>query len=315
MPVRRQGLGVSSAEQCGRRFVVSGEGKGAVSVEELRSEDLEELVQELAEESGAPDAIPQRVRVCPKCGKHNPESAWHCSECSQTLSIETLTDKGAAKSPAAAKTLAPSELILLQGDKFARTSSAAVKLGEWVGLKVDEMMLATAFLAVEQSGAVQLEVRKQEALFGLLRVDKLYVVPGEHDVSWPAHSFESRLQPLARGLQSRGDKGSNHVSEIVSQWLGGEYSSPWEEVGNRVSDGLVSRGLLQKERESGLKGLLFGSSYLLPAETAALATQQSLEPIRELLVTCRRTRPEVWRLLIVGIDSGVGKCREPPDWD
>ena len=68
---------------------------------ELRPEDLEELVQEMAEGSGAPDATPQRVRVCPKCGKHNLEDAWHCSECGTVLSIDTLTDEDAAESAAA----------------------------------------------------------------------------------------------------------------------------------------------------------------------------------------------------------------------
>ena len=86
-------------------------------------------------------------------------------------------------------------------------------------------------------------------------------------------------------------------------------------MGNRVRAGLVSRGLLQKERKSGLKGLFAGASYVLPSETAAMATQQSLVPVRELLVMCRRTRPEVWRLLIEGINKGIGKCKEHADWD
>lgn len=32
------------------------------------------------------------VRVCPKCGKHNLENAWHCTDCGETLSLKTLTD-------------------------------------------------------------------------------------------------------------------------------------------------------------------------------------------------------------------------------
>ena len=78
---------------------------------------------------------------------------------------------------------------------------------------------------------------------------------------------------------------------------------------------MVSRGLLQEERKPGLKGLVAGESYVLPARTAALATQQSLEPVEQLLETCRRTRPEVWRLLIEGINKGIGKCEEQWDWD
>lgn len=33
-----------------------------------------------------------KVRVCPNCGKHNPDNAWNCQECGATLSIDTLTD-------------------------------------------------------------------------------------------------------------------------------------------------------------------------------------------------------------------------------
>ncbi len=33
-----------------------------------------------------------KVRLCPKCGKHNPESDWVCSNCGETLSVNTLND-------------------------------------------------------------------------------------------------------------------------------------------------------------------------------------------------------------------------------
>ena len=33
-----------------------------------------------------------KVRVCPKCGKHNLEDAWLCIECGETLSLNTLTE-------------------------------------------------------------------------------------------------------------------------------------------------------------------------------------------------------------------------------
>lgn len=32
------------------------------------------------------------IRICPKCGKHNPESAWSCVDCGETLSLKTLVD-------------------------------------------------------------------------------------------------------------------------------------------------------------------------------------------------------------------------------
>jgi hypothetical protein len=33
-----------------------------------------------------------KVKVCPKCGKHNLENAWSCTDCGQTLSMKTLID-------------------------------------------------------------------------------------------------------------------------------------------------------------------------------------------------------------------------------
>ena len=47
-----------------------------------------------------------KVRVCPKCGKHNSESAWYCDDCGETLSIKSLVDMEelkASQSPIAGK--------------------------------------------------------------------------------------------------------------------------------------------------------------------------------------------------------------------
>ena len=36
--------------------------------------------------------VSMKVRVCPKCGKHNLENAWQCIDCGATLSMKTLMD-------------------------------------------------------------------------------------------------------------------------------------------------------------------------------------------------------------------------------
>lgn len=33
-----------------------------------------------------------KIRICPKCAKHNPENTWDCTECGETLSMKTLVD-------------------------------------------------------------------------------------------------------------------------------------------------------------------------------------------------------------------------------
>ena len=283
----------------------------AVAAESLRAPVHQEYLQEYLERKKAIDiALQQRLAA----RRQIPETKRSAAAESTAQQQPSL--------------LAPSELILLHGDKSGRTSSGALKLGGWVRVvnkntdaqarELGRPVLAAAFLAVEQAGAVQLEVRRQQALFGLLVSDKLYVVPGEGATSWPSRSFESELRGIAERLQSKSDKGHNHVSEIVYEWMRrarGVGSFPWAALGRLVRDGLAYRELLQKERNPGLKGFSAGKSYVLPAETAAMVTQQSLEPVRELLATCRRTRPEVWDLLIKGINKGIGKCQETPDWD
>ena len=61
-------------------------------MEGLQPQDIEDLLQELEEEGGAPGPITLRVRVCPECSKHNQENAWHCIDCGTTLSVKTLMD-------------------------------------------------------------------------------------------------------------------------------------------------------------------------------------------------------------------------------
>ena len=39
-----------------------------------------------------------KVRVCPKCGKHNLEDAWSCVDCGETLSMNTLVDTESGQS-------------------------------------------------------------------------------------------------------------------------------------------------------------------------------------------------------------------------
>ena len=33
-----------------------------------------------------------KVRICPKCGRHNPENSWSCEDCGETLPMNTLFD-------------------------------------------------------------------------------------------------------------------------------------------------------------------------------------------------------------------------------
>ncbi len=33
-----------------------------------------------------------KIRICPICGRHNPVESWHCVQCGESLSVDTITD-------------------------------------------------------------------------------------------------------------------------------------------------------------------------------------------------------------------------------
>lgn len=140
-------------------------------------------------------------------------------------------------------------------------------------------------------------------------------MPGAHAITWPADSLESQLRLQAELFQSEAGKEGNYVSEIIYWWLGHDHQYPWKAVGNLIYAGLAKRGLLEEAPGARSKQVLYGKSGLvLPAQTAALARQQPVEPVRQLLATCRHTRPEVWNALIQGINKGLGERRNRSDW-
>jgi hypothetical protein len=203
--------------------------------------------------------------------------------------------------------LAPSELVLLNGEKFA----SKVLLGNvdllHSGMSVSatqlgQAILATALLANEQAGAIRLEIRKKKALFGLRRVDSLYAAPIDFGVAWPAHSLESEIQRLAKQL--RDAKERNEVSSVIYAWLRQDSAAPWQSVVEWVKSGMASRGLLRTVEEKRLK-ILTVTHFELPESTASLAAQQSVEPIHQLLESCEKTRPEVWKMLAKQITAAI----------
>ena len=206
--------------------------------------------------------------------------------------------------------LTPTELILLNGEKFAEKESL---WDRWTYGSVDlfhveakvsargvgRVMLAAAFLANEQAGAVRLEVGQKKVFFGLFSVTTLFAAPGTDTVNWPTHSLESSVQQLV------GEK-VNEVSTVIYNLFGQTIYYPWRATVEFIQQGMVRRGLLEVVNEKRL--ILFTvEHYLLPEHTAALASQQSLAPIRRSLAVCQQSRPEVWNLLQEQINKAIGR--------
>ena len=145
--------------------------------------------------------------------------------------------------------LSASELVLLNGDQFAKK----VMLGNIKLLHTDasvsvsqlaQAMLVAAVLADESSGNLRLEVRQEKAMFGLRKVKNLYANPTPHPVEWPQFSLESQLPQIAERFKN--DDDSHRVSNLIYAWLRQDSSSPWQSTIEMVKSGLTERGLLEK---------------------------------------------------------------------
>ncbi|MGD2048831.1 MAG: hypothetical protein PVH03_05025 [Chloroflexota bacterium] len=208
--------------------------------------------------------------------------------------------------------LAPSELVLLNGDRFAGKSrignvklpqnGATVSAGD-----LGQIILAAALLACEKASVIRLEVRKKKTLLGLRKVDALFVEPLTKKDNWPKHSFESEIYSLAVRLKN--EKGNNEVENIIYEWLGENSGSPWQRAVELVQSGLADRGALARIQERRMK-VLKTTSYKMTVSTARQAAEQPLDPIIRLLEECQHIRPYVWQLLISGMKSAMNSRTE-----
>jgi hypothetical protein len=212
--------------------------------------------------------------------------------------------------------LTPSELVLLNGERFAKKvmlgnisllhSDASVSVAQ-----LGQAILAAAFLTNEQQGAIRLEKRKKKAMLGLRKVEVLYALAGARDVTWPAPSLEADvLSVLAR---SQKDDEWGDISNIIYAWLREDSTSPWQSAIELIKSGMASRGMLEKFEEKKLK-IFTSIRYELPQSTLNLSKEYPIEPVEALLRACENNRPEIWKLLIDQIKSAI-KARTEQDQD
>ncbi len=212
--------------------------------------------------------------------------------------------------------LTPSELVYLNGEKFAQKAGLfnKVKLMH-TDLSVDVVQLvqaavAAAFLANEQAGVLRLELRAKKALFGLTSVQALYAEPCGAPHPWPADTLEAAFPPYAERFKA--EKNTNEIYSILYAWMREDRMSPFDEVVNRIQYGLGSRMLLGMREEKKLK-IFTVRSYSLPDSTRALAQSTPLAPLQQLQKQCEQARPLVWKALLEQIKKAISARREQTD--
>jgi hypothetical protein len=200
-----------------------------------------------------------------------------------------------------APTFAPSELVILFGDRFAPEAGLLASKEEILtsGVKVSSEKLMNAAIkaalyTVHRSGAAKLQVRAGKALFGLMNTQKLFLLQGPGTASFPTGSLEAYLLEQAV-LETE-------VEDVLKAFIEEEVSNPPQRALGLMKRGLSERGLLEAEMKKSL--LVFATiDYVLPAATRMAAEAESVEPVLQLLRDFEQREPELDKATQKAIDG------------
>ena len=201
----------------------------------------------------------------------------------------------------------PSELILLNGDRFApEVEKDGHQLlcsdGMVDGHYLAVMMIAAAFLANEEMKALSFELSaKPKGLFTSTRKYSLQIKPMGQPPNWNGYTLESAVLFSAGQLFSV--QGDYSVRNIVYTVLLENRARPWEKVIEFVEWGLATSNWLMPVEGDATKA--FQTPFICPVKVQELAFAQPLSPIKQLFSMCKKNTPEVWKQLLAEIDLGL----------
>lgn len=203
--------------------------------------------------------------------------------------------------PTDATMFAPSELVILFGDRFAPEAGMLVSKEEILtsGAKVNSEKLMNAAMkaglyAVHRAGAARLQLREGSALFGLRKTRSVFLLQGSGSARFPAGSFESYLLEAAVLEKD--------LVDVVAAFIGEEVTNPPQRALGLMKRGMSERGMLEAQMRKTM--LVFTTiDYVLPPDTRMAAEAQPLEPVEQLLREFEQREPELDRAVQKAIDS------------
>ncbi|PKO01118.1 MAG: hypothetical protein CVU42_01340 [Chloroflexi bacterium HGW-Chloroflexi-4] len=201
----------------------------------------------------------------------------------------------------------PSELILLNGDKFAPEVDAnghqlLCSDGMVNGHYLAVMMMAAAILANEEEGALEIELRMQKRkLFSSVPSQRLILKPVGQPPSWNGYTLESAI--LFSAGQFFAVQGDSSVRNVVYSFLMENREYPWQKIIEFVEWGLATSNWLMPVEGDALKA--FQIPFICPDKVQELAFAQPLGPVKQLFSTCKKITPELWQQLLEEIDLAL----------
>jgi hypothetical protein len=206
----------------------------------------------------------------------------------------------------------PSEYILLNGDKFAPESRGDNQLpllcsdGNVDGVYLTTLMCAAAILANELEGALELELSRKKVAFGLKETTELILRPCGQTPNWNGYTLESGVMFVSS--QAYSTRGDHSLRNAISTVLAKDRPRPWEKVVELVEWGLASSNWLMPVE--GEAAAAFSTPFICPAKVRDLAMSQPSTPIVNMLTSCKKNRPELWRQMMTEISEAFEERRE-----
>ena len=196
---------------------------------------------------------------------------------------------------------APSELVILFGDRFAPQAGMLASKEEVMtsGVKVNSEKLMNAAIkaalyAVHRSGAGRLEIRAGTALFGLRKTQNVFLLQGTGTASFPQGSLEAYLVEAVAMEQE--------VEDVLKAYIGEETSNPPQRALGLMKRGMSERGLLEAEMKKTM--MVFTTiNYALPAATRMAAEAQGTAEVQRMLRDFEQREPALDKALQAEIDS------------
>jgi hypothetical protein len=196
---------------------------------------------------------------------------------------------------------APSELVILFGDKFAPEAGLLASKEEVLtsGQKVNSEKLMNAAMkaalySVHRSGAARLDLQPGKALFGLMNTTKLFLRQGTGSATFPQGSLEDYLLQAAVM--------ENEVEDVIKAFIGEEVSNLPQRALGLMKRGMSERGLLEAEMKKTM--MVFTTiDYALPAATRMAAEAQGYADVQQLLRDLEQREPELDKAVQKDIDS------------
>jgi hypothetical protein len=208
----------------------------------------------------------------------------------------------------------PSELILLTGEKFSPESNGENQLsllcndGSVDGMYLASLMCAAAILANEDENAMTLEIIQTRKMMGLKESTHLIIRPAGSTPNWNGFTLESGVLFIAS--QAYAVPGDYSVYNTIFNIMVEAQARPWLKIVELVEWGLAASNWLLPV--SGEAAAAFTTPFICPAHVRDLVLAQPTAPVVNLLTTCKKARPEIWRQMNLEINQAFADRKKNP---